>query len=261
MQVTPGGLTADQAGARAAQTSWRPRPRWRAAQRRRARRRRVGRLSAAPVGHRQVHAPERLHAPVDRLRTTGPEPRVHAGARRGHRPAPVPQLQRGTRRRSVFPFFVLDNWLFQGTITVPISDYFLRIDQNYNAATHSEEAARWDVITARAASEANGRLAYYTWLDARGAVIVAVEALNDQKTHLRDARNQFAAGNASKADVLRAETASASAELQRRARQEPGRPGREAAAHGDALRRRASRSCRARTSTPRCRPCRATCRR
>jgi outer membrane protein TolC len=40
-----------------------------------------------------------------------------------------------------------------------------------------------------------------------------VQALNDQKTHLRDARNQFAAGNASKADVLRAETAMASAEL------------------------------------------------
>ena len=112
-----------------------------------------------------------------------------------------------------FPFFVLDNWLLQATLSIPISDYFLRIDQNYTAATHSQEAARWDVVTARAASEANGRIAYYTWLNARGAVIVAVQALNDQKTHLRDARNQFAAGNASKADVLRAETAMASAEL------------------------------------------------
>ncbi len=114
---------------------------------------------------------------------------------------------------SSFPFFVLDNWLFQGTLTVPISDYFLRTNQNYSAATHSQEAARWDVITARAGSESNGRLAYYTWLNARGAIIVATEAYNDQKTHLRDARNQFAAGNASKADVLRAETAVASAEL------------------------------------------------
>ncbi|HEX8795369.1 MAG TPA: TolC family protein, partial [Polyangiaceae bacterium] len=111
------------------------------------------------------------------------------------------------------PFFVLDNWLLQATLTVPISDYFLRINQNYSAATNSQEAARWDVITQRAASESNGRLAYYAWLNARGAVIVAVEALNDQKTHVRDSRNQFAVGNASKADVLRAETAMASAEL------------------------------------------------
>ena len=40
-----------------------------------------------------------------------------------------------------------------------------------------------------------------------------MQALNDQRTHLRDARNQFAVGNASKADVLRAETAVAGAEL------------------------------------------------
>jgi len=69
------------------------------------------------------------------------------------------------------------------------------------------------MVAARAGSAANGKVAYYTWLRARGAVIVAVQALNDQKTHLRDARNQFSAGNASKADVLRAETAVSSAEL------------------------------------------------
>ncbi len=112
-----------------------------------------------------------------------------------------------------FPFFKLDNWLLQASLVIPISDYFLRIDQNYSAATHSQEAARWDVIGARASSWANGAAAYYTWLRARGAVIVAVQALNDQKTHLRDARNQFSAGNASKADVLRADTAVSSAEL------------------------------------------------
>ncbi len=110
-------------------------------------------------------------------------------------------------------FFVLDNWLLQGTITVPISDYFLSIDQKYTAATRSEDAARWDLMGARATALSNGKITYYTWLRNRGAVIVAVESLNDQKTHLRDARNQFAVGNASKADVLRAETAVASAEL------------------------------------------------
>jgi outer membrane protein TolC len=111
-----------------------------------------------------------------------------------------------------FPL-VVNNWLFQASITVPISDYFLSINQKYTAATRSKEAAAWDVASARATSGSNGRVAYYTWLRARGAVIVAVQAINDQRTHLRDARNQFAVGNASKADVLRAETSVSSAEL------------------------------------------------
>ena len=112
-----------------------------------------------------------------------------------------------------FPL-ILDNWLLQASITVPISDYFLRIGQNYSAATHAADAARFDAEAARAKSSADGKVAFYTWLRARHAVVVAVQALNDQRTHLRDAQNQFAAGNASRADVLRAETAVASAELQ-----------------------------------------------
>ena len=88
-----------------------------------------------------------------------------------------------------------------------------RIGQKYAAATRSEDAARWNLIGARASALTDGKAEYYTWLRNRGAVIVAVEALNDQKTHLRDARNQFAVGNASKADVLRAETSVAAAEL------------------------------------------------
>ncbi len=112
-----------------------------------------------------------------------------------------------------FPL-VLDNYLLQASLTIPITDYFLKTNEAYSAATKSAEAARYDVGAARATALSNGKVAYYTWLQARGAVIVAVQALNDQRTHLNDARNQFAVGNASKADVLRAETAVASAELQ-----------------------------------------------
>jgi len=111
-----------------------------------------------------------------------------------------------------FPL-VLDNYLLQATLTVPLSDYLLRIDQTYSAATHSAEAARFDVGAARATALTNGKVAYYSWLQARGTVIVAVETLNDQRIHLNDSRNQFTVGNASKADVMRAETAVAQAEL------------------------------------------------
>ncbi len=112
-----------------------------------------------------------------------------------------------------FPVLV-DNWLLQATLNVPISDYFLRLTQGYSAATHSRDAARFDEIAARAASAADGRVTFYTWLGARGAVIVAVQALNDQRSHLALAKNQFDVGQASRSDVLRAETNVTNAELQ-----------------------------------------------
>jgi outer membrane protein TolC len=192
LKLVPGGLTADQSGVRAAKTSWSAKAQ-----------QETLRAAAATVDAAWASFLPRLSgvAKYTRLSDFTP-PNLFAGF-------PLPK---GTAPPS-FSFFVLDNWLLQATITVPISDYFLKIDQNYTAATRSRDAAQWDVVTARTLSGSNGRVAYYTWLNARGAVIVAIQALNDQKTHLRDARNQFAVGNASKADVLRAETSVASAEL------------------------------------------------
>jgi outer membrane protein len=213
-KAQPGGITADQAGARAAQTSWSAKAsmenlRSAAARVDEAWASFLPRLSAVGKYTRlsNFSAPSIFSFPGN-LVVTGPGP--------GGPITPGEVAAGGVQSFPAnfsFPFFVLDNWLLQATISIPISDYFLRIDQNYTSATNSQEAARWDVATARAGSEANGRIAYYTWLNARGSVVVAVQALNDQKTHLRDARNQFAAGNASKADVLRAETALASADL------------------------------------------------
>ena len=111
-----------------------------------------------------------------------------------------------------FPL-VLDNYLTQATIAIPISDYFLRIGQAYSAATSSQDAARFDVVGARAKSYADGKVAYYTWLRARGAVGVAEQSLAVARAHQKDSENQFAVGNASKADVLRAQTQVAAAEL------------------------------------------------
>jgi outer membrane protein TolC len=207
-----GGLTADQAGSRAAQTSWSAKASMESL-----------RSAAAKVDGAWVTFLPRLQllGKYTRLSNFNPPPLnfLPSGydlvvARGTTTPVVNPNSTLAVPiGPSSFPFFVLDNWLLQATVTVPISDYLLRINQNYSAASNSQEAARWDVITARAASDANGRLAYYAWLNARGAVVVAVQALNDQKTHVRDSRNQFAVGNASKADVLRAETAMASAEL------------------------------------------------
>lgn len=106
-----------------------------------------------------------------------------------------------------------DNWMFEAQLAVPISDYFLRIGKGYTAATRSEEAARYDLAASRAKSFSDGKLAYYMWLRARGGIVVAQQTLEVARAHLKDAQNLFSVGNASKADVLRAETQVASAEL------------------------------------------------
>jgi len=119
-------------------------------------------------------------------------------------PAPTPGLS--------IPL-VLDNFLTQATIAIPISDYYFRIGKAYTASTLSEDAARFDVVAARAKSYADGKVAYYTWLRARGAVAVTEQSLAVAQAHQKDSENQFAVGNASKADVLRAQTQVAAAEL------------------------------------------------
>jgi len=198
-QVKPGGLTAGQVGARAAATSWN------------------AKASEENLRGAAARVDQAWASFLPRLTGVGKYTRLSDFALPPltfFQPSnPICAQAPSACAPVTFPFFKLDNWLLEASLTVPISDYFLRIDQNYTAATHSQDAARWDVVGARASSWANGAVAYYTWLRARGAVVVAVQALNDQRTHLRDARNQFAAGNASKADVLRAETAVASAEL------------------------------------------------
>jgi outer membrane protein TolC len=108
---------------------------------------------------------------------------------------------------------ILDNWVFQGTLTVPLSDYLLRINQGYSAATEAREAARWDTVAAKAKAASDGKLAYYVWLRARGTQLVAELALADQKQRKKDVEAQFNVGNASKVDVLRVDTAVAAAEL------------------------------------------------
>jgi len=198
-QAHPGGITSAQVGDRAAATSWTARAN-----------EETLRGAAALVDQALASFLPRLSGTAKYTRLSNFTP-PSISFLTPAQAAALPNDLKGLAQGFAFPL-VLDNYLLEASINIPISDYLVRLDQAYTAATASVDAARWDVVGARAASSANGRVAYYTWLRARGGVIVAVQALNDQKTHLRDARNQFNVGNASKADVLRAETAAASAE-------------------------------------------------
>ena len=106
-----------------------------------------------------------------------------------------------------------NRYLLQATLTIPVSDYVLRLSQSYAAASRSQRAAQLDQQAARLKAATDGRLAYYAWLRAKGQLVVAERALDQAKAHLEDARHAFEVGTTSKADVLRVESQVASAEL------------------------------------------------
>lgn len=181
MTAVPGGITAEQVGDRAAATSYQAKAAEENAQAASAR------TDAAATNY------------VPRVQLKGSYTRLSEFK--------APSIQGFS-----FPL-VFDQWVAQATIAIPISDYFLKINRAYTASTHQEEAARFDIATARAKSLSDGKIAYFTWLRARGSAVVAEQSLAVARAHQKDSENQFSVGNASKADVLRAQTAVAAAEL------------------------------------------------
>lgn len=108
---------------------------------------------------------------------------------------------------------ILNQYFLQANVTVPISDYLLRTSQSYAAASRSKHAAELNEEAARLEAALRGRLAYYAWVRAELSTSVAAQALNRAQAHRRLAQVGFDAGRLTRADVLRAESQVANAEL------------------------------------------------
>jgi outer membrane protein TolC len=181
VRARPGGLTADQVAKRAALTSY------------------TAQASEAGIRAAAANVDAAWATYLPRLQGTARYARLSE--------ITVPEPLRGI----FIPIF--NQWLLQATVTIPISDYFLKLNQAYTATTRAEAAARYDLVAAKAKSASDGKVAFYNWLTAQAAQVVAEATLELQKTLVQDANNQFAVGNASKADVLQAESNVAAAEL------------------------------------------------
>jgi outer membrane protein TolC len=106
-----------------------------------------------------------------------------------------------------FPIPLFDHQgLIQATLSVPVSDYLLRLGRATRAAARTTRAARHEEEAARRKVAADARIAYYDWIRARGQVLVTEDRLRAVSEHVKDARRLFEAGFASRADVLRAES-------------------------------------------------------
>jgi outer membrane protein TolC len=107
----------------------------------------------------------------------------------------------------------LNQFALQASISVPLSDYFLRIGPQHSSARHGELAAAKRLRAERIKAGADARINYYDWVRARLNLIVAEQSLSQARAHLSDARTGFEAGSLSQADFLRVESEVAKSEL------------------------------------------------
>ncbi|MET0594255.1 MAG: TolC family protein, partial [Polyangiaceae bacterium] len=186
--VSSSGLTAEQVAKRAEETSFD------AAAKRQALAAAEARLDQATVAY------------YPKLTLTGNYTRLSE--------IPLPSFSLGGTGGSTFTFPIpLNRFLFQASLTIPVSDYVLRLSQGYAAASRSRRAAELDQQAAKLKAATDGKLAYYSWLRGKGQLTVAERSLEQSKAHYEDARHQMEVGTASKADLLRVESQVASAEL------------------------------------------------
>ena len=111
-----------------------------------------------------------------------------------------------------FPIF-LNQWNLGASLAIPVSDYFMRYRDAIEATSGAAEAARLELEGTVKKTDYEARAAYYQYIRAEGQKLVATQALEAAEGHRADARAAFQAGFASKADVLRAESAVMQVEL------------------------------------------------
>lgn len=108
---------------------------------------------------------------------------------------------------------IQNQYVFQASLTVPISDYFTRTKDRHKSAKESHASSRANVTATKRRVATDARIAYYGWVRAKLGVLVAEQALEQAKTHLTDANAALEAGSASRADLLRVESQVANSEL------------------------------------------------
>jgi len=101
-----------------------------------------------------------------------------------------------------FPVYFNEYYL-QASLTVPISDYLLRLRQQQAAAEHRHDAARLLELAGRRQAAIEARLAYYAWLRARAEVLLAEMSLEQAESHLLLTQKLVAEGRLREGERLR----------------------------------------------------------
>ena len=195
VQVTPGGLTADQAAARAIESSLAVQQQQQAVAE-----------AAARVDEAFYSFFPRISTNARYTRLSSLTPPALGGGSLVATTAPpgTPNPTPTVAFALSFPVFLNQASIGAG-IAIPLSDYALRISKANEAASNARAAAQLNELAAKAKAQSDARIGFYNWLRTLGAVTVTEQTLADRRTHLADAKLLFAAGTVSNVDVLRAE--------------------------------------------------------
>jgi outer membrane protein len=99
--------------------------------------------------------------------------------------------------------FPENNWLLTAGLTVPLSDYVLRLAHASDAAKADQKAARFAERAEELRVQTDARALYFNWVRANGQVFIARKALERNNARLEDAKVGFQVGTLTKADLLR----------------------------------------------------------
>lgn len=105
--------------------------------------------------------------------------------------------------------FLQNQYILQGQVAVPVSDYFLRFPKVIEAARLVEDSARVNEVNSQVGASQDARLAYYEWVRARLAVVIARRQLAQVQTTLTQERALADVQRVSRADLLRIEAQAA----------------------------------------------------
>jgi outer membrane protein TolC len=105
------------------------------------------------------------------------------------------------------------NHFLNANLTLPLSDYVLRLVQTLRGASTNRDAAQLEEDAARVTSGSNARLAYYDWVRSRLETVVSEQALGEARAQLGRMQALYSVGRAARADLLQAQAFEADAQL------------------------------------------------
>jgi outer membrane protein TolC len=113
--------------------------------------------------------------------------------------------------RLTFPV-ITDSYSLSASLTVPLSDYVLRMSKSIEGTKLNRESAELLIKAERAKVEGDARVAYFNWVRAIGQVAVTEKSIDRVKARLKDAEAAFTVGLVTKAEVLRLQSLVATTE-------------------------------------------------
>jgi outer membrane protein TolC len=208
IEVVSGGLTAEQAGQRAAVASHQVS----------AKRAQVNAAEAAIDETFYSSAPRlTLTARYTRVSPVTP-PSLGGGGSLVGTTAPPGPLPAGAPLvgidGSLFTFPVIENqYYLNAGLVVPLSEYLMTTSRVVRGARLVRESATLDQRATRVEEAANAKLAFYSWVQSKLGHRLAEENLSQAERQLQRAQALYAAGRLAEADVLQTRAFVAESEL------------------------------------------------